>query len=292
MHQTISPSKDRIVRQLQTIFSTVLCAKQVAYRSLSQRTERSATRIVWFPVKPAFIYFLPKDREFPHFTKSIIVDSSWPYCPVTGPHCSILQNQILAFQQMPFELFRRPAGENLIKLIRDTIYGCFPHRITPIAVRRICNASLEIHKHLIFGYAAGHQLPITTENVTASGLNTQAITLLAGCDLCPIVFLSGHNIHRPANNGKAHECQNYCNKQVARHNLFAVELTHSAFYSGTLIIKGGWSEVFSTLSLLCFSALSTWLSRHCSVNVLELESALNFASSSSFSILSIAIRSC
>lgn len=43
--------------------------------------------------------------------------------------------------------------------------------------------------------------------------------------------------------------------------------------------------MWSRLSLFCFNASSTWLSRHFSVSVLELVSALYLASISSFSRL-------
>ena len=67
---------------------------------------------------------------------------------------------------------------------------------------RVVSTSLEVHIDFILRDTTGHQLTITTEDISTAGPNADAIAFQTVCHLCPIVFLRGHDIHGFAHNGK------------------------------------------------------------------------------------------
>ena len=56
MHQTVGTSQDRVIRQFQTVFRTILGTKHITHCTLGQRAERTTTGIIFLPMETALVF--------------------------------------------------------------------------------------------------------------------------------------------------------------------------------------------------------------------------------------------
>ena len=151
---------------------------------------------------------------------------------MAGTNLTVLHHLMATFQQMGLELPRRPGGEDLVEAPADGVDLLRPDGVAPGAPQGVVGTSLEVHVYLIFRDAAGHQLPVAAENVTAGRLHTDAVALQTVGNLRPVGLLGSHDVEGLADHGKTNQCQNYCDGEVAGHHLVTLELAHSVSLLG------------------------------------------------------------
>ena len=184
-------------------------------------------RVELIPMKATLVLGLLEDGEFLDFTEGVVVNTSWPYCPVTCTGNTVFHDFVLAFQKMLLEFACRLAGEYLIQSDTDAVNLLSPDGVALADTDGIVSSSLEIDIDLIFRNTAGHQLSITAQDVAATRFYADAVTFQTICHLRPIGLFGSHDIHGLANYGKTNQCHDYCDGEVAGHYLIAFKLTHS-----------------------------------------------------------------
>ena len=95
---------------------------------------------------------------------------------MTGTDLTVFHNLPLASQQIILEIIDGSGWEDLVQFVGNAVNLLSPDGISLAHTDGIVGSCLEIHIDLVFREAAGHQLTITTQDVSAIGLNTYTVT--------------------------------------------------------------------------------------------------------------------
>ena len=95
---------------------------------------------------------------------------------MTGTDLAVFHNFPLACQQIILEIIDGSGREDLVQFVGNAVDFLCPDGIPLANTDGIVGSCLEIHIDLVFREAAGHQLTITTQDVSAIGLNTYTVS--------------------------------------------------------------------------------------------------------------------
>ena len=133
MHQTICATKNRVIRQFETILGTVLGTKHITNGALGQRSEGTTARIELFPMESAFVFRQREERQVLHLAEGVIINTFLPNRPVQGSDGSHFltvdlshDHLIMTFRQSGLELCSGTLGEYLVQTITQTVEFLHP----------------------------------------------------------------------------------------------------------------------------------------------------------------------
>ena len=176
VHQAVSAAQLLVKGQFQSVLCTVLGTKHISNSTRGECGEGLAAGIIFFPVEAALVYALTEDGQLAHLAERVIIYTFRPYSPVAGTHSAVLLNLVLALKQMGLELRSRLLGEYLVQSVADAVDLLRPDGIPAVDASGVISTCLEIHKHLILRYTAGHQLSVTTQYIATAWLHAYAVT--------------------------------------------------------------------------------------------------------------------